>query len=129
MYRSFTPNQSALALCSSPQLCQVELEADEPKVAKHMISDRLTLVSLQNLLLEEYGELSNINYVTVEQTLSPSICTVLGEEHFNASQNPYLYFQVLVLTQQFEPVSVHSVLQVLLDVLLRSIVPVLSIGY
>lgn len=61
------------------KLCQVELEADEPKVAKHMISDKLTLVSLQHLLLEEYGE-----------------------DHFNASQNPYLYFQVLVLTQQFE---------------------------
>lgn len=28
-----------------------------------------------------------------------------GEDHFNASQNPYLYFQVLILTAQFEAVS------------------------
>ena len=30
---------------------------------------------------------------------------VTGEDHFNASQNPYLYFQVLILTAQFEAVS------------------------
>ena len=71
MYRPFAPNTAlytnlALAPCLSPQLCQVELEADEPKVAKHMIGDRLTLVSLQNLLLEEYGELSNTNNFTAE---------------------------------------------------------------
>ena len=28
-----------------------------------------------------------------------------GESHFNASQQPYLYFQVLLLTAQFEAVS------------------------
>ena len=29
----------------------------------------------------------------------------LGEEHFSAHQQPYLYFQVLMLTIQFEAVS------------------------
>ncbi|XP_022098079.1 nuclear pore complex protein Nup93-like isoform X2 [Acanthaster planci] len=42
-------------------------------------SDRLTLPQLQTTLLEEYGE-----------------------GHFSAAQNPYLYFQVLFLSAQFE---------------------------
>ncbi|TSK38534.1 Nuclear pore complex protein Nup93 [Bagarius yarrelli] len=41
--------------------------------------DRLTLVQLQKQLLEDYGE-----------------------SHFSASQQPFLYFQVLFLTAQFE---------------------------
>ncbi|XP_074644286.1 nuclear pore complex protein Nup93-like [Tubulanus polymorphus] len=42
-------------------------------------SDRMTLNQLQKLLLEEYGE-----------------------NHFNANQQPMVYFQVLLLTAQFE---------------------------
>ena len=30
-----------------------------------------------------------------------------GESHFNAAQNPHLYFQVLLLSQQFESVRVY----------------------
>ncbi|CAH1780372.1 unnamed protein product [Owenia fusiformis] len=41
--------------------------------------DRMTLQQLQVMMLEEYGE-----------------------SHFNAYQNPYLYFQVLLLTGQLE---------------------------
>ncbi|XP_015820871.1 nuclear pore complex protein Nup93 isoform X3 [Nothobranchius furzeri] len=41
--------------------------------------DRLTLAQLQKQLLEDYGE-----------------------SHFSASQHPFLYFQVLFLTAQFE---------------------------
>uniref|UniRef100_A0AAY4EM90 Nuclear pore complex protein Nup93 n=1 Tax=Denticeps clupeoides TaxID=299321 RepID=A0AAY4EM90_9TELE len=41
--------------------------------------DRLTLAQLQKQLLEDYGE-----------------------SHFSASQQPFLYFQVLFLTSQFE---------------------------
>ena len=56
------------------KLSQINFE-DEDSGAQ----DRLTLTQLQTLLLEEYGE-----------------------AHFNAYQQPYLYFRVLVLTGQFE---------------------------
>jgi len=42
-------------------------------------SDRLTLPALQTLILEQYGE-----------------------KHYNANEQPHLYFQVLALTGQFE---------------------------
>ncbi|KAI4873856.1 hypothetical protein NFI96_012985 [Prochilodus magdalenae] len=45
--------------------------------------DRLTLAQLQKQLLEDYGE-----------------------SHFSASQQPFLYFQVLFLTAQFEAESI-----------------------
>ncbi|CAH1270686.1 NUP93 [Branchiostoma lanceolatum] len=56
------------------KLCQVSLEDDSAG-----LQDKLTLPQLQSLLLEEYGE-----------------------THFNAAQQPFLYFQVLFLTGQFE---------------------------
>lgn len=42
-------------------------------------SDKLTLPALQTMILEQYGE-----------------------KHFNANDQPHLYFQILVLTGQFE---------------------------
>jgi nuclear pore complex protein Nup93 len=42
-------------------------------------SDKLTLPALQTMILEQYGE-----------------------KHFNANEQPHLYFQILVLTGQFE---------------------------
>lgn len=42
-------------------------------------SDKLTLPALQTMILEQYGE-----------------------KHYNANEQPHLYFQVLVLTGQFE---------------------------
>lgn len=42
-------------------------------------SDKLTLSTLQTMILEQYGE-----------------------KHYNANEQPHLYFQVLVLTGQFE---------------------------
>lgn len=42
-------------------------------------SDKLTLPTLQTMILEQYGE-----------------------KHYNANEQPHLYFQVLVLTGQFE---------------------------
>lgn len=59
------------------KLCQLNFDTR----GNHHTStgDQLTLAQLQRQLLEEYGE-----------------------EHFNAHQQPYLYFQVLLLTSQFE---------------------------
>lgn len=67
------------------------------QVREEETGDSLSLMGLQMLLTEEYGE-----------------------THFNASENPLLYFQVLFLTGQFEtaldflfrtgdPLSVHAV--------------------
>eukprot|EP00058_Branchiostoma_floridae_P008695 XP_002594183.1 hypothetical protein BRAFLDRAFT_275527 [Branchiostoma floridae] len=56
------------------KLCQVSLDEDSTGQ-----QDKFTLPQLQSLLLEEYGE-----------------------THFSASQQPFLYFQVLFLTGQFE---------------------------
>ncbi|CAI9720298.1 pore complex Nup93-like [Octopus vulgaris] len=55
------------------KLCQIQFEVDPSG------QDQYTLQKLQSLLYEEYGE-----------------------SHFNAYQQPYLYFQVLFLTCQFE---------------------------
>ncbi|XP_060553313.1 nuclear pore complex protein Nup93-like [Ruditapes philippinarum] len=54
------------------KLCQTQIEADDT-------ADILTLNKLQTILFEDYGE-----------------------SHFNGYQQPFLYFQVLVLTAQFE---------------------------
>ncbi|KAH3768859.1 hypothetical protein DPMN_170075 [Dreissena polymorpha] len=54
------------------KLCQIQFDADER-------TETLTLQKLQTLLYEEYGE-----------------------SHFNGYQQPFLYFQVLILTAQFE---------------------------
>lgn len=35
-------------------------------------------------------------------------CAFLGEAYFKAMENPLLYFQVLMLSAQFEPVSVDD---------------------
>uniref|UniRef100_A0A023GM45 Nuclear pore protein n=1 Tax=Amblyomma triste TaxID=251400 RepID=A0A023GM45_AMBTT len=62
------------------KLCLVRVEnptADEEQ--QEQAPDRLTLSKLQHSLLEEYGE-----------------------SHFDAMHQPYLYFQVLFLTGQFE---------------------------
>ncbi|KAG8175420.1 hypothetical protein JTE90_021117 [Oedothorax gibbosus] len=56
------------------KLCQLR-----PEDAGNIAQDTLTFPKLQSQLLEEYGE-----------------------AHFNAYQQPYLYFQVLFLTAQFE---------------------------
>ncbi|KAL5467639.1 hypothetical protein EMCRGX_G031900 [Ephydatia muelleri] len=59
------------------KLCQLNFDT---KGSHHSgTGDQLTLAQLQHQLLEEYGE-----------------------EHFSAHQQPYLYFQVLMLTIQFE---------------------------
>lgn len=55
------------------KLCQIQFDSDP------LVPDQFTLQKLQSLLYEEYGE-----------------------SHFNAYQQPYLYFQVLFLTAQFE---------------------------
>ncbi|CAE1139746.1 NUP93 [Acanthosepion pharaonis] len=55
------------------KLCQIQFESDP------LAPDQFTLQKLQSLLYEEYGE-----------------------SHFSAYQQPYLYFQVLFLTAQFE---------------------------
>lgn len=44
------------------------------------MSESLTYAGLQSMILEQYGE-----------------------KHFNANEQPHLYFQVLALTGQFEP--------------------------
>lgn len=62
------------------KLCQVQFESEgSPATHPTPAADKVTLPQLQALLLEEYGE-----------------------GHFNAAQQPYLYFQVLLLTVQFE---------------------------
>ncbi|GFU84464.1 nuclear pore complex protein Nup93, partial [Trichonephila clavipes] len=57
------------------KLCQIRLEEETGNIPQ----DSLTFSKLQSQLLEEYGE-----------------------THFNAYQQPFLYFQVLFLTAQFE---------------------------
>ncbi|GIY44503.1 nuclear pore complex protein Nup93 [Caerostris extrusa] len=57
------------------KLCQLRPEEESANLPQ----DSLTFSKLQSQLLEEYGE-----------------------THFNAYQQPYLYFQVLFLTAQFE---------------------------
>lgn len=57
------------------RLSQVRVQQSEEDSS----SDSITLTRLQTLLLEEYGE-----------------------SHFNAYQQPYLYFRLLFLTLQFE---------------------------
>lgn len=54
------------------QLCLISNDSTDS-------TDKLTLQALQTLILEQYGE-----------------------KHYNASEQPHLYFQVLVLTGQFE---------------------------
>lgn len=44
------------------------------------MSESLTYAGLQSMILEQYGE-----------------------KHFNANEQPHLFFQVLALTGQFEP--------------------------
>ena len=49
-------------------------------------------------------------YVTLYTLLEQSqMCCIYytGESHFNAAQNPHLYFQVLLLSQQFESVRAY----------------------
>ncbi|KAK8779261.1 hypothetical protein V5799_019398 [Amblyomma americanum] len=62
------------------KLCQVCVQDPAPgEEQQEQARDRLTLTKLQRSLLEEYGE-----------------------NHFDAMHHPYLYFQVLFLTGQFE---------------------------
>ena len=55
----------------------------------------------------------HIIYTLLEQSemscVCVCVCTLLGESHFNAAQNPHLYFQVLLLSQQFESVRTSSI--------------------
>lgn len=60
------------------KLSQVQF-GESPASSSQSSSERLTLQQLQTTLLEEYGE-----------------------SHFNAHQNPYLYFKILFLSAQFE---------------------------
>lgn len=60
------------------KLCQLRSE-EVGEGSIQMQLDRITLSQLQSLLLEDYGE-----------------------THFNAYQQPFLYFEVLFLTAQFE---------------------------
>ncbi|XP_071479796.1 nuclear pore complex protein Nup93-like [Diadema antillarum] len=60
------------------KLSQVQF-GDSSTTSGQSSSDKLTLQQLQTTLLEEYGE-----------------------SHFNAHQNPYLYFKILFLSAQFE---------------------------
>lgn len=57
----------------------------------------MTLAQLQTLLLEEYG-LTDV----CKQMGSMRVNFVSGENHFGGYQQPFLYFQVLLLTAQFE---------------------------
>lgn len=41
-------------------------------------------------------------FITFSITRVPFVCLPTGESHFLASQQPFLYFQVLFLTAQFE---------------------------
>ncbi|KAK2189808.1 hypothetical protein NP493_96g07020 [Ridgeia piscesae] len=56
------------------KLCQLSFQDEDA-----MFQERLTLPQFQTMLLEEHGE-----------------------SHFNAYQQPFLYFEVLLLTAQFE---------------------------
>lgn len=59
-----------------------------------------------------YTHSSLVNYGTQYALLEQSLMYEFsGEAHFNATQNPHLYFQVLLLSQQFESVSacMHTV--------------------
>ncbi|XP_076352512.1 nuclear pore complex protein Nup93-like [Tachypleus tridentatus] len=60
------------------RLCQLRPEEEEEDTVA-LQQDRMTLSCFQTMLLEEYGE-----------------------SHFNAYQQPYLFFQVLFLSGQFE---------------------------
>ncbi|KDR10998.1 nuclear pore complex protein Nup93-like [Zootermopsis nevadensis] len=57
------------------KLCQIR----EEESTESQVTDRMTYTHLQSLILEEYGE-----------------------SHYNAHEQPHVYFQVLILTGQFE---------------------------
>lgn len=77
---------SLLGSCNEPHQDMTQTSDDYLWIQLYFISnvstdasDKLTLPALQTMILEQYGE-----------------------KHFNANDQPHLYFQILVLTGQFE---------------------------
>lgn len=64
------------------------------------VDDYLWL-KLNQLRIEDGREGAQQDYLTLTQ-LQTKLLEEYGESHFNALQNPFLYFQVLFLTAQFE---------------------------
>lgn len=61
------------------KLCQLHFEPVDRHTHTNALNDRMSLSYFQKLLFKDYGE-----------------------SHFNAVQNPHLYFQILLLSLQFE---------------------------
>ena len=90
------------------KLCQLK----EDELAGHDSShERITYSQFQTLVLEEYGKhpyaaIQNFQIDLIvwksDEWFNDCDRLLVGERHFRAHQEPFLYFEVLFLTGQFE---------------------------
>lgn len=79
---------------------------DHAKVAK--TADDFLWIQLSMIQPDDNGNMTNTDDRTGSDSptfpaLQSMILEKYGEKHFNANEQPHLYFQVLALTAQFEP--------------------------
>lgn len=79
---------------------------DHAKVAK--TTDDFLWIQLSMIQPDDNGNMSNTeDHLGSDNPTYPALQSMIlekyGEKHFNANEQPHLYFQVLALTGQFEP--------------------------